>query len=377
MNATVDRLYRSIFRTGWPRTKQQRLSAMLSSLVLHVHPTRVRVGVLRPSYTLGLGLVSFFLFVILTVTGLALMLYYVPHPAAAYRSMKDLEHAVAFGMFLRNAHRWAAHGMVAVVFLHMCRVFFTGAYKPPREFNWVVGVAAAAAHPRPVLHRLPAAVGPARVLGDHGRDGDRRVLPGARAAGALPPPRRPRDRAGRAPALLRAALPDPAARDGRARRPPLLARAEGRRPQRAGARLPAAGHRVAAPRLPRADRLRRRARGREHASRSSSTRRSRRWPTRRARRTPRRRRGTSSACRSSSTTARSSAASSCRPRSSSRSSCCRTSTRTRAASGVWFARERRVANAVFAAIALALVAVTVVGTFFRGPNWAFVLPWAR
>jgi quinol-cytochrome oxidoreductase complex cytochrome b subunit len=96
--------------------------------------------VLRPSYTLGLGLVSFFLFVLLTVTGLALMLYYVPHPAAAYRSMKDLEHAVAFGMFLRNAHRWAAHGMVAAVFLHLCRVFFTGAYKPPREFNWVVGV---------------------------------------------------------------------------------------------------------------------------------------------------------------------------------------------------------------------------------------------
>jgi quinol-cytochrome oxidoreductase complex cytochrome b subunit len=135
------RLSRSVFRTGWPRTKQQRLSAMLSSLVLHVHPTRVRVGVLRPSYTLGLGLVSFFLFVSLAVTGLALMLYYVPHPSAAYRSMRDLEHAVTFGMFLRNSHRWAAHGMVAVVFLHMCRVFFTGAYKPPREFNWVVGVA--------------------------------------------------------------------------------------------------------------------------------------------------------------------------------------------------------------------------------------------
>ena len=113
---------------------------MLSSLVLHVHPTRVRVGVLRPSATLGLGLVSFFLFVVLTVTGLALMLYYVPHTQAAYRSMKDLQYAVGFGMFLRNAHRWAAHGMVAVVFLHMCRVFFTGAYKPPREFNWVVGV---------------------------------------------------------------------------------------------------------------------------------------------------------------------------------------------------------------------------------------------
>ncbi len=135
-----NRVFRSVFRVGWPRTRQERLSAMLSSLVLHLHPTRVRVHVLRPSYTLGLGLVSFFLFAILTLTGLALMLYYVPDTQAAYRSMKDLQYAVAFGMFLRNAHRWAAHGMVAVVFLHMCRVFFTGAYKPPREFNWVVGV---------------------------------------------------------------------------------------------------------------------------------------------------------------------------------------------------------------------------------------------
>jgi quinol-cytochrome oxidoreductase complex cytochrome b subunit len=134
------RVYRSVFRIGWPRTRQQRLAAMLSSVVLHVHPTRVRVHVLRLRPTLGLGLVSFYLFVILTVTGLALMLYYVPQVDAAYRSMKDIEFAVTFGMFLRNTHRWAAHGMVALVFFHMCRVFFTGSYKRPREFNWVVGV---------------------------------------------------------------------------------------------------------------------------------------------------------------------------------------------------------------------------------------------
>jgi len=133
-------LRRSVFRVGWPRTRPERAAAMLSSLVLHVHPSRVRARVLRPSTTLGLGLVSFYLFLVLTVTGLALMLYYVPHPDAAYRSMKDIEYATSFGMLIRNAHRWAAHGMVALVFLHMCRVFFTGAYKRPREFNWVVGV---------------------------------------------------------------------------------------------------------------------------------------------------------------------------------------------------------------------------------------------
>jgi quinol-cytochrome oxidoreductase complex cytochrome b subunit len=68
------------------------------------------------------------------------MLYYVPYPSEAYRSMKDLQFVVTFGVVLRNMHRWSAHAMVAVAFLHMCRVFWTGSYKPPREFNWVVGV---------------------------------------------------------------------------------------------------------------------------------------------------------------------------------------------------------------------------------------------
>ncbi len=54
--------------------------------------------------------------------------------------MKDLQFVVTFGVILRNMHRWSAHAMVLVVFLHMCRVFWTGSYKPPREFNWVVGV---------------------------------------------------------------------------------------------------------------------------------------------------------------------------------------------------------------------------------------------
>ena len=55
--------------------------------------------------------------------------------------MKDLQFVVTFGVVLRNIHRWAAHAMVFVVFLHLCRVFWTGSYKAPRQFNWVVGVA--------------------------------------------------------------------------------------------------------------------------------------------------------------------------------------------------------------------------------------------
>jgi quinol-cytochrome oxidoreductase complex cytochrome b subunit len=68
------------------------------------------------------------------------MFYYHPTEAQAYSDMKDLEFTVTAGIFLRNLHRWSAHAMVALVFLHMVRVFFAGAYKTPREFNWVLGV---------------------------------------------------------------------------------------------------------------------------------------------------------------------------------------------------------------------------------------------
>jgi quinol-cytochrome oxidoreductase complex cytochrome b subunit len=65
----------------------------------------------------------------------------VPDVHRAWRDIAALETNVRFGLLMRNLHRWSAHGMVILVFLHMMRVFYTGAYKPPREFNWVVGVA--------------------------------------------------------------------------------------------------------------------------------------------------------------------------------------------------------------------------------------------
>ncbi len=71
---------------------------MISSIFLHIHPARVSRHVLKPTYTLGLGLISAILFGVLTVTGLALMLYYVPYPPEAYRSMKDLQFVVTFGV---------------------------------------------------------------------------------------------------------------------------------------------------------------------------------------------------------------------------------------------------------------------------------------
>ena len=76
----------------------------------------------------------------LTVTGVYLMFFYVPSATQAYTNILDIQSQVTFGLLTRNIHRWAAHLMVFFVFLHMMRVFYHGAYKPPREFNWVVGV---------------------------------------------------------------------------------------------------------------------------------------------------------------------------------------------------------------------------------------------
>jgi len=133
-------VWSSIFRNPLPSNDLERASTSFTNFFLHIHPVKVHKNTLRPAYTLGLGLISFFLFLILVVTGVLLMFYYVPSTSQAYDRMLDLRGTVAFGIFLRNMHRWAAHGMVAVVFLHLCRVFLTGAYKKPREFNWVLGV---------------------------------------------------------------------------------------------------------------------------------------------------------------------------------------------------------------------------------------------
>jgi quinol-cytochrome oxidoreductase complex cytochrome b subunit len=117
-----------------------RSEVIISNIVLHIHPVHVYKDTLKFTKTFGLGLVSLYLFIILTITGILLMFYFIPHTERAYQDMMDLQHAVSFGMIIRNMHRWAAHGMVAVVFLHMCRVFYTAAFREPREFNWVLGV---------------------------------------------------------------------------------------------------------------------------------------------------------------------------------------------------------------------------------------------
>src|SRR5882762_8771691 len=134
-------IWRSMFRGGvWKDTPRDRAQHVLGNVWLHLQPSRVRKHGLKWTYTFGLGGLSFFLFLILTVTGVLLMFYYRPSVDLAYRDMKDLEYAVSMGSFIRAMHRWAAHSMVLIVILHMARVFMTGSYKSPREFNWTVGV---------------------------------------------------------------------------------------------------------------------------------------------------------------------------------------------------------------------------------------------
>jgi quinol-cytochrome oxidoreductase complex cytochrome b subunit len=133
-------LWRSLFRQPYPTTSRTRALAVMNNVFLHLHPVRVKRHAVRYTYTFCLGGVSFFLFLALTVTGLYLMFFYVPSVSRAYQDIQAIEASVAFGSFVRNMHRWAAHLMVLTVFLHMIRVFYHGAYKPPREFNWVIGV---------------------------------------------------------------------------------------------------------------------------------------------------------------------------------------------------------------------------------------------
>ena len=130
----------SPFRRGYQDNPRNRAMVMVNNVMYHLHPVKVKRHSVRFSYTLCLGGLSFFLFVVLTVTGIFLMFYYRPTDPAAWMDVRDLHTSINLGLLIRNMHRWGAHLMVFTVFLHMARVFYTGAYKPPREFNWIIGV---------------------------------------------------------------------------------------------------------------------------------------------------------------------------------------------------------------------------------------------
>jgi quinol-cytochrome oxidoreductase complex cytochrome b subunit len=136
----IEDIRRSVQRVPNRDRPRNRILRITQTVWLHLHPVKVPRHAIRFRYTLGAGGISFFLYLVTVVTGVVLMLFYRPTIEHAYEDMKYLDFDVPFGMFMRNMHRWAAHAMIIIVWIHMIRVFMTGAYKPPRQFNWVVGV---------------------------------------------------------------------------------------------------------------------------------------------------------------------------------------------------------------------------------------------
>jgi quinol-cytochrome oxidoreductase complex cytochrome b subunit len=87
-----------------------------------------------------LGGTPAYLFVVQIVTGILLAFYYQPAPGTAWESVRSITHEAAYGWYFRSIHKWAATLMIAAVVLHQMRVYFTGAYRKPREINWMVGM---------------------------------------------------------------------------------------------------------------------------------------------------------------------------------------------------------------------------------------------
>ncbi len=133
-------LRESTIRHDAPTSDRTRSQTMFSNFFLHLHSTKVHPNSMKLKTTWGLGIALISEFIILTATGILLMVYYNPSVDMAYNTIKDIHYVVPTGRFIRNIHRWAAHFMVITVILHMARVFYTSAYKSPREFNWLVGM---------------------------------------------------------------------------------------------------------------------------------------------------------------------------------------------------------------------------------------------
>jgi len=132
---------RALLRGDPPTEKPNpRYRAQVKSFLLHIRPKFYQEGSTWFSHTFRLGMLSTFFFMVEVITGLILMVYYTPSPDAAYYDMINILSNVNMGKFIRDMHRLGAELMVIAVTLHMVRVYFTGAYKHPRQFTWLTGV---------------------------------------------------------------------------------------------------------------------------------------------------------------------------------------------------------------------------------------------
>lgn len=114
---------------------------MVKDFAKHLFPRAVLQRDLTFSYTFCLGGLAFTCLLLLVASGLLLLFYYQPTPAAAYPSILLLESSVWGGRYLRSLHRLSSHFFLVLIMLHTLRVILTGAYRKPRELNWLIGCA--------------------------------------------------------------------------------------------------------------------------------------------------------------------------------------------------------------------------------------------
>jgi quinol-cytochrome oxidoreductase complex cytochrome b subunit len=107
----------------------------------HLHPPSIPAAQARWRYTLGAGGLAVFLVLILGITGILEMFYYVPNPAEAALSVQNITYHVPFGWLVRNLHYWAGQALMVISAVHLLRVVFTAAYARPRRFNYLLGLA--------------------------------------------------------------------------------------------------------------------------------------------------------------------------------------------------------------------------------------------
>lgn len=131
---------RGILRGDPPPKPNSRVYPHTESFWFHIRPTFYHEATTSLYPTFRLGLLSALFFVLETITGLYLMVFYTPSPERSYQNMLDILTNVPFGSFVRDLHRLGAEVMVVVVVLHMLRTFITGSYKKPRQFVWFTGV---------------------------------------------------------------------------------------------------------------------------------------------------------------------------------------------------------------------------------------------
>lgn len=135
------RIKYSIFPgTSRPVKSREAYLSFFNSIVFHFRPRSVPERTLRFTLTWGLGGMAVVLILISFGTGVLLKFVYLPFPEKAYESILFLQHDIPFGQLIRNLHHWSGNILLVMVFLHFLRVFFTGAFHPPRQFNWIIGL---------------------------------------------------------------------------------------------------------------------------------------------------------------------------------------------------------------------------------------------